>query len=65
MICNENNLRQQKLESLLRQARQKVFDSPDMDKVILWLKRQLEPYWIERQNKLKQLHDEHMLRLWD
>jgi hypothetical protein len=60
-----DKLREQQLESLLRQARQKVFDDDNMDKVILWLKRNLQPYWNDRQSKLKQLHDERMLFLYD
>jgi hypothetical protein len=57
--------RQAKLESLLRQARQQVWDNPDMDKVIIWLKRNLMPYWDDRAANEKQAHDNRMLFLWD
>jgi hypothetical protein len=60
-----NTNRQDKLEKCLRQARQQIWDNPDMDKVILWLKRNLQPYWNDRQANEKQLHDNRMLFIWD
>jgi hypothetical protein len=36
-----------------------------MDKVIIWLKRNLQPYWNDRENKTRMLRDDKMLRLWD
>jgi hypothetical protein len=56
---------QDKLEKLLRRARQEVFDKPSRGKAIIWLKRQLEPYWNARAEQLKHEHAQRLLRLYD